>query len=426
LEVVDDELTMERLINQTPYAKPFTRCQRIAFFLTRGSNLIDMIAIAPFWVTLFIGDFLPNASFLRMIRMARIFRIFKTARYLDILQVLGLTLWKSIGMVFALFIVFALMGLIIGCLLYQIEHDETFETIPLSSYWIFVRLLNVKDVPYMDGMVSSVAGIVVLTVTMALKGVLWIIPMERIKQIYLNEYRSVTTMGDMRKDMDEFLTSKHKATPHLGSNTFARIQLIPCDWDVLKQGASIATLTLPLMKQEDVEADVDVAFQDCSGMLVLHIEWRPSADMLKAKAPALPDGLLRMSVVGAAGFPGHMRQRWRCVLQVPDQLFGLRIEETILSLCEPVAFDTPREFNIQWQPQGLALDEAVGTHPTHQPEAMDETSFRKRALSLLQEQSVQLAEQSEKLDTQSRQMEDYAVRLARMEARLQERLNLGS
>ena len=63
----------------------------------RGDNRIDLIAILPFWLNVLCGRFLPTASFLRVVRLTRLFRIFKSARYFDMVHVLGLTLWKSMS-----------------------------------------------------------------------------------------------------------------------------------------------------------------------------------------------------------------------------------------------------------------------------------------------------------------------------------------
>jgi len=422
LELIDVDLALDQLCTDSASVQPFTRRGRCTHWIVHGSNLVDFVSILPFWLTLLLGNFLPNASFLRMIRMARIFRIFKTARNLDMFQVVGLTLWKSISMVVVLFILFALVGLIIGCLLYQLEDQEAFSSVPRAMYWIFVRLLNVKDVPFRDGDVVTTSGIVVLTLTMALKGVLWIVPMEKIKQIYVQEHRTVTTLGDMRREMDEHLMNKTKGSFSVGSTSFAQIHLQPLDWDVISNGATFCTMTLPIMKQCEVVEDVDVTIPHCSGMLIVRMEWNPSANMLAAKPPAMPEGSLVLRVVGAAGFPGHFRQRYRCSFQVPDQLFSTNCQEMLLCLSEPVSFDGPREWDIQWIPRGSKMDNTCTTDASEQPDLLDEGSFRKRTLSLLQEQSVAMHDQGTKLDAQSRLIMEQAERLQRLEIQMQNRV----
>jgi hypothetical protein len=286
-------------------------------------------------------------------------------------------------------------------------------------YWCFVRLLNVKDTPYGGDLVSTTSGVAVVMVTMACKGVLWIVPMEKIKQIYVAEHRTVTTFGDMRREMDEYLLNKHKTTFSFGFTSFARIELTPLDWDVVSGGSERVTLRLPIVTAEESVQDVDVPLSKCSGMLIVRVEWKPSAHMMKAKTPAMPEGSLVLHVVGAAGFPGHYRQRWRCSFEVPEHLFGTTRQEVLLSLSEPVSFDGPREFCIQWIPPDSTMDNSCSTEANEQPDLMDDTSFRKRCLSMLQEQSLLMHEQSVKLDMQSRQLEEQSKKVERLEVQLQ-------
>jgi hypothetical protein len=231
-------------------------------------------------------------------------------------------------------------------------------------------------------------------------------------------------MGDMRRDMIEYLTNSHKADLAVGRTTFARIELRPCDWDVLRSGAASATMLLPILKQEEVVRDMDVAIPHCSGVLSVRAEWRPTSNMMKMKPPAMPEGLLRICVVGAAGFPAHFRQRWRCIFQVPEEMFTTITQEMTLSLCEPVTFDTPRDFNIRWLPEGVKVsdDSPPKYDEPHSHDPVDEATFRRRTLSLLQEQHTLILEQSQKMDAQSRQIEEYTRRLERLEGRLQDRL----
>ena len=81
------------------------------------------------------GHFLPAASFLRILRLARVFRIFKSVRHLDMMQVLGMTLWKSMGMVFGLFLdLFATN--ILCCLISKHAHSSFGTVCAYSMVWM--------------------------------------------------------------------------------------------------------------------------------------------------------------------------------------------------------------------------------------------------------------------------------------------------
>ncbi|CAJ1350256.1 unnamed protein product [Effrenium voratum] len=189
--------------------QPLSPWQRLTFFVNQGDNRIDLIAILPFWLNVLCGRFLPTASFLRVVRLTRLFRIFKSARYFDMVHVLGLTLWKSMSMVGILFVLITIIGLIAGCLLQEFESplgEDAFQSVLQAWYWIFCRLISMKDTVHHAGEVRSFWGITVLATTLTLKGVLWIVPIARIKQIFSAEYTLVVNDRELRKQMvDELL-----------------------------------------------------------------------------------------------------------------------------------------------------------------------------------------------------------------------------
>eukprot|EP00930_Biecheleria_cincta_P018841 TRINITY_DN14544_c0_g1_i2.p1 TRINITY_DN14544_c0_g1~~TRINITY_DN14544_c0_g1_i2.p1 ORF type:complete len:588 (+),score=96.33 TRINITY_DN14544_c0_g1_i2:88-1764(+) len=264
--------------------QPATKIQRLLTFAKQGSNIIDLVAILPFWIELCAGGILPSTSFLRMIRMARLFRIFKTARYLDMLQVLGMTLWKSVGMVLILFCLVGAIGLICGCLFQQLEQhdveDSPFRTVPHASYWVFARLISMKDVPGYGGQVSSVAGIVVFAATMALKGVLWIVPIARIKQIFTQEYADIMQVGNMRRNMVAELLEFHNAGDR---NKIMTPEGTTCAVMHLR-GAAVdpVYVPLPILTHKKCVVDglkVDVPLPDgTAGAITWKMTWEPSED----------------------------------------------------------------------------------------------------------------------------------------------------
>ena len=184
---------------------PASRSQRWLEFVLQVTNIVDLLAILPWWLDLCFVKILPGAAFLRIIRISRIFHLFKSARYFDMVQVLGLTLWKSINLVGIVFALITVVGLFAACLLQQAEvvmgsdMSEVFQTVPASWFWIFCRLIGMKDTSYGKGIVQSYLGIAVLAITLTLKGVLWIVPIARIRQIFSQEYALVVNSSKARR-----------------------------------------------------------------------------------------------------------------------------------------------------------------------------------------------------------------------------------
>ena len=190
---------------------PTTRVKRCLHFVLQVTNMVDLLAILPWWLDLCLLNVLPGAAFLRIIRISRIFHLFKSARYFDMVQVLGLTLWKSMYLVGVVFALITVVGLFAACLLQQTESSvgsdmsEAFETVPSSWFWIVCRLIGMKDASYRGGIVQSFIGIAILAVTLTLKGVLWIVPIARIRQIFSQEYAVVVNSSTARRKMIEEL-----------------------------------------------------------------------------------------------------------------------------------------------------------------------------------------------------------------------------
>lgn len=69
-------------------------------FVVQALNVIDLVAILPFFVSLALKDqdsSVSSLAVLRAVRLVRVFRIFKLSRYSKGLQILGLTLKASLA-----------------------------------------------------------------------------------------------------------------------------------------------------------------------------------------------------------------------------------------------------------------------------------------------------------------------------------------
>ncbi|CAL1141075.1 unnamed protein product [Cladocopium goreaui] len=304
--------------------KPMPPAARVWHFVTQGDAMVDLVAILPWWMDVLVGNFLPGASFLRVIRLARLMRIFKSAKYLDMVQVLGLTLWKSIIMVAYLFILIMVIALIAGCLLQQFEQDmqeEAFQSVPGAGYWIFSRLISMKDTPYVSGKVQTQSGIVVLAATLTLKGVMWIVPIAHIKQIFSKEYSYVTHERELRMQVREQVLDAmdggdHKLLSSPNGTTCAVLSVSS------SSGFAKARVPLPIQRKEPVQRSplVVTVSLDCHGSKVgettICMLWMPGAEM--QEPDALPCGILTLTILEVKGLQGPLTATW----EVPNKLFG--------------------------------------------------------------------------------------------------------
>ncbi|MDP8228488.1 MAG: ion transporter [Candidatus Electryoneaceae bacterium] len=115
---------------------------RIKFILTPMA-VIDLLAIAPFFLPMIVP---VDLRFLRAFRLFRLFRMFKLARYSKSLQTLGNVMRRSKEeLLITLFALFVLLMIVSG-LMFYVERDaqpEAFSSIPAAMWWGIVTLTTV-------------------------------------------------------------------------------------------------------------------------------------------------------------------------------------------------------------------------------------------------------------------------------------------
>jgi voltage-gated potassium channel len=106
-------------------------------------GIIDLLAIAPTWLALFI----PGAQFfltIRVLRLLRIFRILKLTEYLAEAGVISGALRASRRKIFVFLFAVITLVVLIGSLMYIVEGPvHGFTDIPTSMYWAIVTLTTV-------------------------------------------------------------------------------------------------------------------------------------------------------------------------------------------------------------------------------------------------------------------------------------------
>lgn len=126
-------------------------------FLRQPLNIIDVIAITPYYVTMALAQAgVPDAGLgvagvvLRVLRMMRVFWLMKLARHFLGLQTLGLTLTRCYReMVMLMVFVFVAMA-IYSALAQLLEHgldlgtqNPDFASIPASAWWVIISMTTV-------------------------------------------------------------------------------------------------------------------------------------------------------------------------------------------------------------------------------------------------------------------------------------------
>lgn len=126
-------------------------------FVKRPLNIIDLLAITPYYIsvlmTLFTGENsqLQRAGVtLRVLRMMRIFWVIKLARHFIGLQTLGLTLKRCYREMVMLLVFICVAMAIFGALSQLLEHgldletkNEDYSSIPAACWWVIISMTTV-------------------------------------------------------------------------------------------------------------------------------------------------------------------------------------------------------------------------------------------------------------------------------------------
>lgn len=139
LEVVFNTwFTVEFLIRL--FASP-DKCQ----FLTGLLNIVDLVAVLPFYITLALDSSKSNSvTVLRVLRIIRVFRMFKLSRYSRSLQVIGYCVKESIRELGLLVLCLFLSVVVSSSLLYYAElgHKGTYFTSVPETFWFSIQTIT--------------------------------------------------------------------------------------------------------------------------------------------------------------------------------------------------------------------------------------------------------------------------------------------
>jgi len=152
-------------------------------FFRNAMNLVDIVAIAPYFFSLGTaladkgrspGNRAMSLAILRVVRLVRVFRIFKLSRHSKGLQILGQTIRASMRelglLVFFLFICVVLFSSAVYFAEADDDHESAFKSIPDAFWWAVVTMttvgygdmLPVNPLGKLVGSLCAIAGVLTI------------------------------------------------------------------------------------------------------------------------------------------------------------------------------------------------------------------------------------------------------------------------
>ena len=135
----------------------FVLCPDKVAFVKSIMNLIDLVAIFPFYMSLAMGDNEANdnvvgIAMLRVLRVVRVFRVFKLSRYSKAIYLIILTISTSIRELLLLLMFILILMVLFAAGIYHFEQDylddtNKFKSIP-HTFWIVI--VTITTVGYGD------------------------------------------------------------------------------------------------------------------------------------------------------------------------------------------------------------------------------------------------------------------------------------
>eukprot|EP01084_Bolivina_argentea_P133717 236018_1 len=153
-------------------------------------NMIDFLAVIPFWIELMSGSASTNIlRVIRIIRLARIIRLMKSDRFIEYLHVFTNTIKRSSESFGLLSTLILLQVILFGSLFYVIEAETNvlFSSIPMGAFYTVVTITTVG---YGDMIPITILGRIVAIFCMFLGLLIVALPVIIIGGNFEKEYRS--------------------------------------------------------------------------------------------------------------------------------------------------------------------------------------------------------------------------------------------
>lgn len=181
-------------------------------FVTDTFNMIDLLAILPFYIELLVYLILAGGSgvdlrFLRAIRLVRVFRLFKVGKYSTNMQLIASAMRRSKEALVLMMFFLGLAMVLFGSMMYFVEQGNwneekgcyvrpgdsicsPFESIPRSFYW---GVTTMTTVGYGDAVPKTSLGKLITGCSMVMGILVLAMPVTMIGNQFVDAHAEIST-----------------------------------------------------------------------------------------------------------------------------------------------------------------------------------------------------------------------------------------
>lgn len=260
-------------------ATPLPKCK----FFWEPFNLVDILAIMPFYLELILSQFFTSfidLRVLRVVRLVRVFRLFKVGKYSTNMQLIVRAMSRS-SEALVLLLFFLIVALVLfGAVMYFVEQGKwnpkmqcyvrdgetscsPFESIPKSFYW---GITTMTTVGYGDALPTTDVGRVIVGISMVCGILVIALPVTMLGNMFVDAYAEIS---------DELMAAKLKEEIETEDEIHLRLYETSQDFEHLKQKSADL---LPRLKQ--IIAASLVASNRCAGAKDALQSLEPSFDLI--------------------------------------------------------------------------------------------------------------------------------------------------
>lgn len=172
------------------YAVKFWAAPARWVFFKQTMNLIDFVAILPFYMEMTLGGGGGGSTrIVRIIRLVRVFRVLKLGGRFGKMAVVGTAVMESADMLGMLMFLLILSMVLFSTLAYYSEEvgpaKDDFPSIPATFWWCIVTLMTVG---YGDVIPATIAGKLVASVTMIASIIITALPISVIGAHFTSQW----------------------------------------------------------------------------------------------------------------------------------------------------------------------------------------------------------------------------------------------